>query len=116
MTKIIKNIYLYNNEKEMYDVIFDEKIINIKKSINKINSKKILIPSFIDLHNHGGYGIDFNKLDEYNNQQIEDFIKFCLQEGLQGIMITTVSDSLEHLIKLSIHIQKLIDKYPFFLG
>ena len=106
----IKNkFYLCNLE-------FDTKISKLE-IIGKENKQfNYVIPRYFDPHTHGGYGIDFNQIDAYSSNQIEEFIKKEKQEGLQNIFITTVTDSLQRLTEIGLVINELCKKYPFFAG
>lgn len=113
----IKNINVFLKDKfVLCDLEFTNKITNLT-IIGKEDAKyEYAIPRYFDPHTHGGYGIDFNKIDQYSLQQIEDFIKQEKQEGLQNIFITTVTDSLENLKKIGLVINDLCKKYSFFAG
>lgn len=106
----IKNkFYLCNLE-------FDNKITNLDIIGQKDPNTEYVIPRYFDPHTHGGYGIDFNQINTYSDDQIEAFIAKEKQEGLQNIFITTVTDSLTHLKEIGLIINQLCKKYSFFAG
>ena len=67
--KVIKNKKIYTGEKVIFDgyIRFDRQIAEIrdmesfvaqKDDVEEAAEGDILIPGFIDIHSHGGYGLD----------------------------------------------------------
>lgn len=88
---------------------FDENSIN--GIIKYVDIKdKILTPTLIDEHIHGGYGVNFHSSDE---KSIRKFLKQLAKEGTGAILATTLPGTLEHLnrqLKILNHIIKNPDK------
>lgn len=114
--QLIKINVFIKNKFYLCNLEFSEQIDNLT-IIGKENQRyNYLIPRYFDPHTHGGYGIDFNLIDQYSDEQIKQFIIKEKQEGLQNIFITTVTDSIGHLKKIGLIIDKLCKKYDFFAG
>ena len=113
----LKEINVFINDKfYLCNLTFEKQITNLEIIGKENQSSNYVIPRFFDPHTHGGYGIDFNQINNYSNSQIEAFIKKEKQEGLQNIFITTVTDSIERLKKIGLAINELCKKYDFFAG
>lgn len=91
MSQISKKIEakkLFTGEKVLEDVeieIKDGKISKINK-LESTESDNILSPGFIDIHNHGGYGIN------YQGGNIKDFEDLQIKQKSEGItsMLATI--------------------------
>ena len=55
-----------------------------------------LVPGFIDVHTHGAYGFDTN---DAKDQGLKEWLEKVLEEGVTGILPTTITQSEEVLTK-----------------
>ncbi len=77
------------------EISFDQKIKSIKKISDKINSKlDFLIPGFIDLHVHGGGGVDV--MDQC---ELDKILSTHLKFGTTSLLLTTVTSTHDDLKK-----------------
>lgn len=92
---ILKNInILSKNGYQKKDIEFDNKIIDIKDSINKEGkdySNYLLIPGFFDIHTHGANGYDFNSAKTLEEMQI--ILDFYISHGLTSVLPTLLTDT-----------------------
>ena len=100
-----------------YDSIFEGEIEfdhNIKKLKNtkNTNTKKYIIPGFIDLHCHGGGG--FDTMD--GNNAIVQMSKYHLSKGTTSILPTTWTSTFEHTLRSLNGFNSLINKNSNILG
>ncbi|MDO4594690.1 MAG: N-acetylglucosamine-6-phosphate deacetylase [Tissierellia bacterium] len=92
------------NAKKVYtgeDILVNKKIIIENKSIMAIKdsnekSDDIVIPGFIDIHNHGGYGIDYLESDL---KQFELLQKKQALEGITSMIATIGLSTIEKMTK-----------------
>lgn len=85
--------------------IENNKIKKIKK-LDKVNCEDIIAPGFIDIHNHGGYGID------YIDASIDDIKKLQINQASEGIssMLATIGLSKkENILKSLKNISSYIE-------
>jgi len=95
--------------------LLDAGVIEIKNGVfSKIDDGKeydldlsgyLVFPGFIDMHTHGGMGI------EANTASIDDFdelSKFYASNGVAEFCVTTVTDSIENLIKIEERVSERI--------
>lgn len=100
--EIIANIINHDNSFLGKVVIEKNKIVKVIKIKNKLdNNYNYLLPAFVDGHTHGGYGIDFNSILSYSNQEILDFTTKLYSEGVVHVAFTTVTTTTFELEKLS---------------
>jgi N-acetylglucosamine-6-phosphate deacetylase len=92
VNKISGTIVNYNSifEGEME---FDHNIKKLKNTKNT-NTKKYIIPGFIDLHCHGGGG--FDTMD--GNNAIVQMSKYHLSKGTTSILPTTWTSTFDHTL------------------
>ena len=100
-----------------YDSIFEGEIEfdhNIKKLKNtkNTNTKKYIIPGFIDLHCHGGGG--FDTMD--GNNAIVQMSKYHLSKGTTSILPTTWTSTFDHTLRSLNGFNSLINKNSNILG
>lgn len=82
------------------------------KAIHKYNSKKVdidygeyrILPGFIDIHAHGGYGFDVNYADEAG---LRNWLSKLPLEGVCSILPTTLTQSHEELIRALENVAKV---------
>ena len=89
INKIAGKIVNYNSSFNG-TIFFDNEIQKIENNTN-IQSNKIIIPGFIDLHCHGGNGFDVME----GSESIEKMSKYHLHHGTTSIMPTTWTNTFE---------------------
>lgn len=115
--KIVKNDQIINNG---YIEIQDKLIVNITEgdyvgdAIEVIDGKnKIAMPGFIDLHTHGGYGVDFMDVDE---EQLKQFANKIYKEGVTSFLLTTLTSDKESLKKVCNVVANSLESCPAIYG
>ncbi len=93
--------------------IEDSKIINIypyntKQEATDYGNNRI-VPGFIDVHAHGAYGFDTN---EAYAEGLERWLKRLPEEGVTGVLPTTVTQSKEVLSKALENVAEVYKKKP----
>lgn len=91
--QFIKADFLVENNKFK---LISEEITDENYQIVDLTGKNI-VPGFIDIHTHGGYGVDFNLITEK-----EDVIKACKYYNTQGVttvLPTILTDTKETTLK-----------------
>jgi N-acetylglucosamine-6-phosphate deacetylase len=68
-----------------------------------------LVPGFIDIHFHGAFGIDFMTASESDLLDLADKLE---AKGYEGVLLTTVTSSLEEIVQAIHH----IPQHPIVLG
>ncbi|MGY6172021.1 amidohydrolase family protein [Candidatus Mycoplasma pogonae] len=116
---IYKNALITTHEKQFLGWIdVNEKGIIVE--IGKGKTKKqgldcqgnILLPTFIDGHTHGGYGLSFDDILEQNwTSKVADYERKLLKEGVSAVFATTVTQSENHLLLMAEKFQALIKQY-----
>lgn len=103
-----------------YIEIKEDKIIDIKEGSYQGNEKeivdgnnKIALPGFIDLHTHGGYGVDFMEAD---GNQIKSFANKIYQEGVTTFLLTTLTSDKESLKNVCLNVANIIEEVPSLYG
>ena len=81
-----------HNSSILGEILFDETIIEIKKS-QEVDEKNYIIPGFVDLHCHGGGG--FDTMDGL--QSIKNMSAYHLSKGTTSLLATTWTSSFEHI-------------------
>ena len=92
--KIISGKIVNHNSSFLGTLKFNNKILNIENASTN-EYENIIIPGFIDLHCHGGYGFDV--MDGSNS--IVSMSKYHLNHGTTSIMPTTWTNSFEETYK-----------------
>jgi N-acetylglucosamine-6-phosphate deacetylase len=78
----------YNSKKEAIRIeLKDKKIIKVE-SIDKPKTEQYILPGFIDVHTHGGYGSDFN---DGTIESLKHYLKNLPQEGTTSILSTSAT-------------------------
>ncbi len=109
--KLIKNKKMYTGKEVISDgyIRFDKQITEVGKMSDFIPEEtdveiemkgNILIPGFIDVHSHGGYGID--NMDAAPDEINEMIHKMSVREGITSYFCTTMSqgyDKIESALK-----------------
>lgn len=65
----------------------------ITKVKSKPNLTRMLMPGFIDIHTHGGYGFSFNDLakNKINKDAVTKYLHHVVAEGVTSVFATTVT-------------------------
>lgn len=74
---------------------------------------KTLVPGFIDVHSHGGYGIDAMDADP---DKLNEMIELMFQEGITSYFPTTMTQSDENIEKALTAIGEAAEKNPVIQG
>ena len=78
----------YNSKQEAIRIeIEKDKIIKVEK-ITKPNTEQYILPGFIDVHTHGGYGNDF---DDGEIESLKNYAKALPQEGTIAFLGTSAT-------------------------
>lgn len=76
-------------------------------------SGKIIVPGFIDIHSHGGYGFDSMDGDP---EEIGKMVYKMQKEGITSYFATTMTQSYENIEKALIAIKKAAQQNPVIQG
>lgn len=104
----MRNIKGLNRKEELIELSIEDGII---KSITKLDdsqktgNEEYIIPGFIDIHTHGGYGTDFADNSE---EATRLYLRKLPEEGTTAIVhtsITTPKDNLLNSIRVAKHVQ-----------
>ncbi|NOU69498.1 N-acetylglucosamine-6-phosphate deacetylase [Paenibacillus sp. LMG 31461] len=77
---------------------------------------KWLLPGFIDVHVHGGYGADFM---DANSETLDTITKFHASHGTTGMLATTMTATREAIDRVLVEVNSYIDQgmpYAQLLG
>lgn len=97
-----------NREGNLIEITINKNIIDkiVELPIDEITEKdNFIIPGFIDIHTHGGYGTDFA---DSNEEATRKYLRNLPQEGTTSIVhasITTPKDNLLNAIKIAKKVQ-----------
>lgn len=104
MKTLIKNAKIVTRSEIIENgvcLIEDGNIIQVGANFSNVEVDKVidanggyLIPGFIDLHCHGGNGLDFM---DATPQEIEEISKFHLSHGTTTLYATTMTDSWDNI-------------------
>ncbi|NLY62627.1 MAG: N-acetylglucosamine-6-phosphate deacetylase [Erysipelothrix sp.] len=93
--------------------ILDDKIVNVypydSKTVDKDYDNQRIVPGFIDVHAHGAYGFDTN---DANVEGLERWLDRLPEEGITGILPTTVTQSEEVLTNAVANVAKVHKTNP----
>src|SRR5699024_7479550 len=103
--KVIKNMRIYTGHRviEYGYIRFDKKIIDIDDMKNYTKHEKditisievsYIIPGFIDIHRHGGYGYD--NMDATPDEITSMVQKMAKNEGITSYFCTTMTESVSN--------------------
>lgn len=98
-----------SNLRKIEVIIKNNKIfkINLLKNEEKIK-KRYIIPGFIELHSHGGYGFDFVSGDQ--RKMLSFLNKIAIKEGTTSICGTTITTDFEKTRTTFKNLSPYIDK------
>lgn len=125
MNHVIIQAHVFTGEQEYEDgfIRFNKKILavgpmseyNRKASDQVVHDAKgsLVVPGFIDVHSHGGYGIDCMDGDSY---KINEMTQKMLSEGITSYFPTTMTQSDARIEQALIGIRKAKETNPMIQG
>lgn len=105
------NLRGLNRKDELIEVTIKNNKITSVKSLpesEKTNNENYIIPAFIDVHTHGGYGTDFADASE---EATRKYLRELPKEGTSSIIHTTITTPKDNLDK-SLKIAKFVQDNP----
>ena len=122
--KVLVNGTVYTGETKIDNgyVRFNQEILAVGKMEDFVQEEKdevvdisgeIIVPGFIDIHSHGGYGID--NMDA-NPEKINQMIEQMFQEGITSYFSTTMTQSYENIEASLKGIAKAAETNPVIQG
>lgn len=121
-TLINARIYTGNEVIEKGYVRFEKEILGVGKMEAFVEQEqeeiidakgRIIIPGFIDVHSHGGYGVDSMDAD---SEKISDMTTKMLQEGITSYFPTTITQSYENIERTLEAIKEAKELNPMIQG
>ena len=113
----IKKLYTGEEILENQEVEIEDGKIKSVKTLDKVDNDDIMVPGFIDIHNHGGYGIDYL---EHSKENYERLQVLQASEGITSMVATlglsTKEATFEAIDKLRSYIENQNDKGTKILG
>lgn len=125
MVKVIIHAKIYTGESVIEDgfIRFNQEVLAIgpmsayKRDVGDektIDAQgQMIVPGFIDVHSHGGYGIDAMDGD---TQAINHMTKKMLREGITSYFPTTMTQSDENIEQALIGIREAVESNPMIQG
>ena len=106
-----KRVYVGNRFIPCIIEIEKDKIMNIFAysdcKVDRDYGDQRIVPGFIDIHTHGAYGFDTNDAEE---EGLRNWMKNIPQEGVTGILPTTITQSEEVLTKAVANVAKVVEE------
>lgn len=123
-TKVLKHATIYTGEEKIEDgfVRFDKEVLAVGAMKDFIDAPheeiidahgKIIVPGFIDIHSHGGYGWDAM---DGNADEIDAMVKDMQKEGITSYFATTMTQSHENIAKAMVAIKEVAERNPVIQG
>ncbi|WP_281164118.1 N-acetylglucosamine-6-phosphate deacetylase [Liquorilactobacillus sicerae] len=125
MQTVLKHAKIYTGVSVIEDgyLRFDQKILNVgpiseyqaevadEATFDLAGAK--IVPGFIDVHSHGGYGFDAMDGD---SDQIDQMVEQMIHEGITSYFATTMTQSHENIAKAMIGIRTAAARNPVIKG
>ncbi len=106
-----KRIWVVNTWIEAQLEIKGEKITAVypygTKKVDKDYGNLRIVPGFIDCHTHGAYGFDTN---DAQPEGLRNWVKNIVQEGVTGILPTTITQSEKVLTAAVANVAKVVEE------
>lgn len=124
MANVIIDVRIYTGEAIIDNgfIRFDSKILALgsmtrysaqKSDVVIQGQQQIVIPGFIDIHSHGGYGVDVMDGDEEAFKQMTEKM---LEEGITSYFPTTMTQADDKIEKALVMIKKAKAENPMIQG
>lgn len=124
MSTVLKHATIYTGTEIISDgyIRFDQQIEAVGLASDyraKVNDTlhfvrgKVIVPGFIDVHSHGGYGFDTMDGDP---SQINEMVNKMTSEGITTIFLTTMTQSDQNITKAMQGIAKAAEDNPVIGG
>lgn len=124
MSIVLKHATIYTGEAVILDgyIRFDNQIEAVgamsdyhaqaNDEVHFVNGK-LIVPGFIDVHTHGGYGFDSMDGDA---DQINEMVNLMTREGITTVFPTTMTQSNENIDHAMVGIKEAAAKNPVIAG
>ena len=125
MVKLLKNIDLYTGYKHMPDayIRFSDTILDVgymadfvpdaEDTVIEEASGRLVVPGFIDVHKHGGYGFDTMDGDP---EKLNEMVNLMVTEGITSLFPTTMTQSPENIERALVTIDQVAKTNPVIQG
>ena len=89
---------------------FTTKEISLSIDKTNLDDKYFALPGFFDIHVHGGYGYE---VFDQNEEKLILYLKNILKEGINKILMTTLTADIEQTISFLEWMKKIIMSKPW---
>lgn len=125
MAKLLQHIDLYTGKKHITDayIRFTDVIHDVGYMVDFTSrdddelieeaTGELVVPGFIDVHKHGGYGLDTMDGDP---KKLNDMVNKMITEGITSLFPTTMTQSLENIERALMTIDEVAQNNPVIQG